>query len=63
MPVKYQLMVFLNFIGHESTTDEAQRNTFFIGRGTTQLYQKRVIIALVSLRNQFIKWPDKNDQK
>jgi len=22
MPVKYQLMVFLNFIGYESTTDE-----------------------------------------
>ncbi len=61
MPVKYQLMVFSNFIGHESTTDKAQQNTFLIGRGTTQLYQKHVIIALVSLKNQFIKWPDENE--
>ncbi len=62
-PVEFQLMVLLNFIGHESQTDAQQQNTSFIGHRTARLFRKCVVIALVLLQDQHIKWPDENERK
>lgn len=63
-PVEQQLMVFLKFIGTEGdgASNSGQRNTFCIGYGTATTYQSRVVEALLSLRDEFISWPDADER-
>jgi DDE superfamily endonuclease len=59
-PPKYQLMVFLKYVGTEGAgaNNSNQRHTFGVGYGTAEVYRKRVTIALNSLADQYIYWPD-----
>jgi DDE superfamily endonuclease len=63
-PVAYQLMVFLKFLGTEGTggSNTNQRHTFRIGYGTSGVYRKRVMRAILSLRDDFVSWPDEKER-
>lgn len=63
MPVKHQLMVLLQFFGKEGETNSSQRSTFKISEGTCEKARERVVDALVSLRDEYIKWPDEAERK
>jgi hypothetical protein len=63
MPVKYQLMIWLHFIGHEGQTDSTQRDTFFVSRGMCNNARKRVVKAMNNIRNEYIHWPDADERK
>jgi DDE superfamily endonuclease len=64
-PPQYQLMVFLKYVGTEGTgaNNSNQRHTFGVGYGTAELYRKRVTIALNSLADEYIKWPDSTERQ
>lgn len=63
-PVEYQLMTWLKYVGTEGSgaSNANQRNTFGIGYGTADSYRKRVTIAILSLSNEYIKWPDAEER-
>ena len=61
--VKHQLMVLLDFLGQESQSNRTQRSTFKIGSGSAEKCRDRVVKALVSMRDQYIKWPDTEERK
>jgi hypothetical protein len=63
MPVKYQLMTLLHFLGNEAESNSKQRDTFKISSGSTEEYRNRVVTALNSLRNEYITWPDADERK
>ena len=63
MEVKHQLMVWLNFIGKEGESNSSQRNTFKISEGVCEKCRERVVKALSSLRDEYIKWPDEEERK
>ena len=58
-PVCHQLMVFLHFVGIQGTgaNNAGQRNVFGISRGSAQVYRDRVVAAICSLRDEYVKWP------
>jgi DDE superfamily endonuclease len=64
-PVAHQLMVFLRYIGSEGTgaTASGQRQTFAIGHGTSDLFRKRVTRAILSLRQQYLRWPNPEERR
>eukprot|EP00978_Attheya_sp_CCMP212_P013581 scaffold34094_cov42-Attheya_sp.AAC.3 len=64
-PVAHQLLVLLHYLGTSGSgaSNPRIRNVFWIGRGTAQLYRNRCVIALRSLRDQTIYWPDDNEKK
>jgi hypothetical protein len=64
-PVEYQLMVFLMYIGTSGSgaSNPRLRNAFGIGRGTSELYKRRVVKAIRSLRGGIIFWPDEAERK
>jgi hypothetical protein len=63
-PVAHQLMVFLKYIGTEGTggSNANQRHVFHIGYGTSHEYRKRVLRAILSLRDKFVFWPDEAER-
>jgi len=61
--VKHQLMVLLQFLGKEGECNASQRNTFKISAGSCQKYRERAVEALVSIRDDYIKWPDEKERK
>jgi hypothetical protein len=63
-PPAHQLMVFLKYVGTEGTgaSNSNQRSTFAIGYGTASLYRTRVMKALRSLSDEYIRWPDENER-
>jgi hypothetical protein len=65
VPVAWQLMVFLYYVGSSGGggSNPRLRNMFGIGRGTVELYKRRCVTAIVSLRDQAIQWPDANERK
>jgi DDE superfamily endonuclease len=60
-PASHQLMVFLKYIGTEGagSSNNNQRGTFGIGKGSADNYRQRVTLALKSLAKEYIKWPNK----
>ena len=46
-----------------ATSNPVMRNMFGIGRGTARTWKKRVMIAIQSLRNEFITWTDAIERK
>ena len=55
-PVAHQLMVFLKFLGTEGagSSNANQRHMFAIGYGTSGVYRKRVLKAILSLRESYL---------
>jgi DDE superfamily endonuclease len=64
-PAAHQLMVLLRYLGCEGggASNPDLRNMFGIGRGTVPLYKRRVVIALMSLREQVLFWPDEAERE
>jgi DDE superfamily endonuclease len=64
-PPEHQLMVFLKYVGTEGAgaNNSNQRHTFGVGYGTAEVYRRRVTIALNSLADEYIKWPDAAERK
>ena len=65
VPVAYQLMTFLKYVGTEGSGGSSadQRNTFRISIGVADLYRQRVTLAIWSLRKDYIYWPSKEERK
>ncbi|KAF8465514.1 hypothetical protein BDZ91DRAFT_658991 [Kalaharituber pfeilii] len=62
----FQLAVALHRFGSETANGSSCMNTgqiFGIGQGTAVLYTKRVIIALMSLWQDVIKWHDEEERR
>ena len=64
-PPSHQLMVFLKFVGTEGSgaSNANQRHTFHIGYGTSEKYRKRVTQALLSLRDEYVFWPNAEERR
>ena len=63
-PAEWQLLVFCFFIGRSDNGASApqMRNTFGISRGTANNYKKRSCIAIRSLKEALVYWPDKSER-
>jgi DDE superfamily endonuclease len=63
-PPAHQLAVLLHYLGQSSSGgNNAQlRNIFSTGYGTNECYKKRACIAIRSLRDTVIKWPDAEER-
>jgi DDE superfamily endonuclease len=63
-PVAHQLMVFLKFLGTEGAggSNSNQRQVFAIGYGTSGVYRKRVMRAILSLREKYLSWPNAEER-
>jgi hypothetical protein len=61
IPVKYQLMIFLYFVSHKSTTDCIQREVFLVSRGLTS--RNYVIKAPIFLRDEYYHRLDADQRK
>lgn len=64
-PVSHQLLLFLHYLGRSGSgaSNPQLRQLFGTGRGTADLYKRRVITAISSLRDEAIKWPDHEERK
>ncbi len=63
IPVKYQLMVLLHFLGREGETNDSQRQMFRTGSGANQFYRDRVVRALNDLRREYVQWPNEEERR
>jgi hypothetical protein len=63
MPVKYQIMIWLHFYGHEGMTLKQQRETLHTCTGLCQSAQDRVTEAFNHIRDDWIHWPDAVERK
>ena len=63
-PVEYQVMTTLKFLGSEGTagSNPDLRNVFNTGNGTNILYIRRVVRALMNIRDAFVKWPNDGEK-
>jgi hypothetical protein len=59
-PPEHQLLVLLYYLGTcgSAGNNPRLRNAFGLGRGTIELYRNRCVLAIMSMRNDVIKWPD-----
>ena len=64
-PVEYQFGVFMCYLGRQGSgvSNPTLRNMFGIGRGTANTWKKRVVKAIRSIRDEYIKWPDAMERK
>jgi len=64
-PVSYQLMVLLRYLATEGTgaSNPSMRNLFGIGRGTAEVWKRRALTAIRSLRHRAVTWPDEGERK
>ena len=63
-PVEHQLLVFLFRIGKRGSAGSHKyvAQHFGIGVGTVKSYVDQVVKALVSLKDDFVYWPDENER-
>ena len=64
-PPSHQLMVLLQRLGIEGSgaSNPSLRNMNHIGRGTNEVYFRRAREALLSLSDEYIRWPDASERK
>ena len=64
-PVWLQLLVALERLGFDGTSSSVGKisRNLGISKGTVILYTTRVIEAILSIQNEFIKWPDRRRRK
>ncbi len=63
MPVRHQLMIFMNFIGQEGENNSNQCSVFKVSEGHCEKAQDRVVTALTNLREEYIHWPNVDERK
>ena len=63
-PVELHLLVFLRRMGAEGTEGNSDKiaNFFGIGKGTVNVYVKRVKRAILKLKDKFVVWPDAKEK-
>ena len=63
--VEFQLGVFLYYLGRSGSgsSNPVLRNQFGISRGAAHLYKCRCVIAIRTLKNKYVRWPDINERK
>jgi hypothetical protein len=61
-PSKFQLQVTLFHFGGSCGSRIRTALLFQIAEGTVELYVHRVTAAILSLQNEFIRWPEPNTQ-
>ncbi|ODN87452.1 hypothetical protein L198_07079 [Cryptococcus wingfieldii CBS 7118] len=59
-PPMYQLSVALYRLGHDGSGANMNGvgHTFGVSEGTATLWTKRVVVAIISLEKQVMRWPD-----
>ena len=64
-PPSHQLMVLLHYLGTSGSgaNNPRMRNVFGIGRGTVELFKRRCVTAIRSIKNKMIKWSDDREKK
>ncbi|RPB18708.1 hypothetical protein L211DRAFT_767069, partial [Terfezia boudieri ATCC MYA-4762] len=65
MEPSFQLAIALHRFGNETSSESTCINTgqiFGIGEGTAVLYTQRVIIALMDLWEDQVRWPSEEEQ-
>ena len=64
-PCAHQMMVLLHYLGTSGSgaNNPRVRNVFGIGRGTAELYKRRCVTALRSLKDATIYWPDDGEKR
>ena len=64
-PIWLQLLVALERFGFDGTSSSVGKisRNLGISKGTVILYTSRVIEAILSIQNEFIKWPDRRRRK
>ena len=55
--VKHQLMLLLHFLGKEDESNASQQNQFKVSYGASEKCQDRVVLSLINIRDEYIKWP------
>eukprot|EP00977_Amphora_coffeiformis_P018999 scaffold6842_cov135-Amphora_coffeaeformis.AAC.1 len=64
-PVAHQLLSFLYYIGvaGSGASNPKCRNVFGMGRGTAKVFCERISVAIRSLRDKAIYWPDEEERQ
>ena len=62
MPVKYQVMIWLHFFGHEGMTVDQQRTDLHTCIGLCDQSHKRVTVAFNHICHNWIHWPDEEER-
>ena len=62
MPIKYQIMIWLHFFGHEGMTNRGQRDALHTCTGLCKKARERVITTFNHIRDDWIYWPDKDER-
>jgi hypothetical protein len=63
MPVKYQVMIWLHFFGHEGMTVDLQRTDLHTCTGLCEQSRERVTAAFNHIHHDWIQWPDEEERK
>lgn len=65
MPSHFQLLVFLYFAGQCGSGNNSEKLAFMhrIGSGTVDKYKERVSLAIISLREDYLTWPNVSERK
>lgn len=62
-PVIHQLMILLQFLGQESSSNRSQRGQYWKSYGFCEKARARCVEAILSLRDEYIVWPNENERK
>jgi hypothetical protein len=62
-PVKYQLMVLLYYLGHESVTNADERAIYWRSEGLYEECRNRCVLAIRSLKDKYVDWPGEEERK
>ena len=62
MPVKYQVMIWLHFFGHEGMPVDLQRTDLHTCTGLCDQSCERVTAAFNHIRHDWIHWPDEEER-
>ena len=62
-PVIHQLMILLQFLGQESSSNRSQRGQYWKSYGFCEKARACCVEAILSLRDEYIVWPNENERK
>lgn len=56
-------MTLLHYMGHEGNTNDEQGTIFRMGAGTSEDYRRRAKKSLLSLKKEYVHWPDAAERR
>jgi hypothetical protein len=65
LPVRYQLAIFLRYLGSYGTggSNENLHDLFRVGAGTCENARHRVLQSIIELGDRFLCWPNRDDRR